>query len=195
MDQIAFASLLRTYQLRYRELKFQLYHCTRDIVVGLRNFSRLDEAKEKEVDIHEGIESTLALLAGEFKSRITVVKNFSELPKILCYPSQLNQVFMNILSNAIQAIRDRGEIIITTRLASNDTIEISIRDTGVGMSEEVTQKLFDPFFTTKEVNEGTGLGMSIAYGVIAKHGGSIAVHSKPGVGTEFIIQLPVRAVI
>ncbi len=168
---------------------------TRDIVVGLRNFSRLDEAKEKEVDIHEGIESTLALLAGEFKSRITVVKNFSELPKILCYPSQLNQVFMNILSNAIQAIRDRGEIIITTRVASNDTIEISIRDTGVGMSEEVTQKLFDPFFTTKEVNEGTGLGMSIAYGVIAKHGGSIAVHSKPGVGTEFIIQLPVRAVI
>ena len=167
---------------------------TRDIVVGLRNFSRLDEAKVKEVDIHEGIESTLALLAGEFKSRITIIKNFAQLPKILCYPSQLNQVFMNILTNAVQAIRDRGEIVITTRATSENAIEVSIRDNGVGMSEEVTQKLFDPFFTTKDVNEGTGLGMSIAYGVIAKHGGSITVHSKLGAGTEFIIQLPIRAI-
>ena len=166
---------------------------TRDIVIGLRNFSRLDEAKLKEADIHEGIESTLALLAGEFKSRIAIVKKFGVLPPILCYPSQLNQVFMNILTNAIQAIPDHGEITITTRSHSAEMIEISIRDTGVGMSEDVAQKIFDPFFTTKDVNEGTGLGMSIAYGVIAKHGGTIIVNSKLGVGTEFLIQLPVHA--
>ncbi len=166
---------------------------TRDIVIGLRNFSRLDEAKLKEVDIHEGIESTLALLQGEFKSRINIVRNFSKLPPVLCYPSQLNQVFMNILTNAIQAIPENGEIKIATRTVSAGVVEVSIRDNGMGMPDEVAQKIFDPFFTTKDVNEGTGLGMSIAYGVVTKHGGTISVHSKVGSGTEFVIQLPVRA--
>jgi two-component system, NtrC family, sensor kinase len=165
---------------------------TRDIVLGLRNFSRLEEAKIKEVDLHEGIESTLALLSGEMSSRIRVIKNFGALPKVLCYPSQLNQVFMNILSNAIHAIRDTGEIIITTTLAGPNRVEISIKDTGVGMSADVQEKIFDPFFTTKGVSHGTGLGMSITYGIVQKHGGDIFVHSQPNKGTEFVISIPVR---
>jgi two-component system NtrC family sensor kinase len=167
---------------------------TRDIVTGLRNFSRLDEAKLKEANIHEGLDSTLALLAGEMKSKIVVHKNYSDIPPVLCYASQLNQVFMNILTNAIQAIPDQGEITITTARKGSQQITVSIRDTGVGMSPETAQKIFDPFFTTKDVNEGTGLGMSIAYGVIQKHGGDIEVKSAPGVGSEFIITLPIKGV-
>lgn len=165
---------------------------TRDIVLGLRNFSRLEEAKLKEVNIHEGLDSTLSLLSGEFKSRIKVHKNYGSIPQIMCYPSQLNQVFMNILSNASHAIVDQGEIFITTRQPNSDTVEVSIRDTGVGMSEEVQERLFDPFFTTKDLSSGTGLGMSITYGIIKKHHGDIRVKSKPKEGTEFIITLPVH---
>lgn len=167
---------------------------TRDIVIGLRNFSRLEEAKIKEVDLHEGIDSTLALLSGEMSSRIKVTKNYGKLPKVLCYPSQLNQVFMNILSNAIHAIRGTGEITITTSLPAPNRVEISIKDTGVGMSPEVQEKIFDPFFTTKGVSQGTGLGMSITYGIVQKHGGDIFVHSELNKGTEFVISLPVRGV-
>jgi two-component system, NtrC family, sensor kinase len=165
---------------------------TRDIVLGLRNFSRLDEAKVKEVDIHEGIDSTLDLLSGEMKPRILVNKNYGKLPKVVCYPSQLNQVFMNIITNAIHAIKKNGEITITTQVKDKRRVEISIRDTGVGMSQDVQAKLFDPFFTTKGVNQGTGLGMSITYGIIEKHGGEISVRSKVGQGTEFIILLPIK---
>lgn len=167
---------------------------TRDIVLGLRNFSRLEEAKSKEVDLHEGIESTLSLLSGELNTRIRVIKNYGQLPKVYCYPSQLNQVFMNILSNAIQAIRGTGDITITTSHPKPDRVEISIKDTGVGMSQEVQEKIFDPFFTTKGVSQGTGLGMSITYGIVQKHGGEIFVHSQPNKGTEFVISLPVRGV-
>lgn len=165
---------------------------TRDIVIGLRNFSRLEEAVIKEVDVHEGINATLALLKGEFKSRIEVVKNYGELPKILCYPSQLNQVFMNILANAAHAIDTEGKITISTELLDGKRIKIEIKDTGRGMDAETTQKVFDPFFTTKDVSQGTGLGMSISYGIVQKHGGEIQVESKPGVGTSFVILLPVR---
>ena len=165
---------------------------TRDIVVGLRNFSRLDEAKLKEFNIHEGIDSTLALLAGEMKSRIKIHKEYGDLPLIQGYPSQLNQVFMNILSNAIQAIPDKGEIFIKTIARGEKSVEVSIRDTGVGMPSHVVEKIFDPFFTTKEVSSGTGLGLSITYGIIKKHNGEIGVHTTPGEGTEFIITLPVH---
>jgi two-component system, NtrC family, sensor kinase len=164
---------------------------TRDIVLGLRNFSRLDEAKSKEVDIHEGIESTLALLAGEFKARIKITKKYGKLPLINCYPSQLNQVFMNILSNAAQAIKDQGEITITTKQTDAKHVEISISDNGIGMSDDTREKIFDPFFTTKEHNKGTGLGMSIAYGVIEKHHGRLQVNSVLGKGSEFVISLPI----
>lgn len=165
---------------------------TRDIVLGLRNFSRLEEAKVKEVDIHEGIDSTIGLLGSELRSRIQLIKHYGKLPKVMCYPSQLNQVFMNVLSNAIHAIKDQGEIVVTTKAVKNNRVEISIRDNGVGMSPETREKLFDPFFTTKDVNQGTGLGMSITYGIIEKHGGDITVKSQLGKGTEFIISLPVK---
>lgn len=165
---------------------------TRDIVLGLRNFSRLDEAQLKAVDIHEGLESTLRLLAGETKNRIRVFKHFEKLPKITCYPSQLNQVFMNVLSNAAQAIDGEGEIIITTKRLDEENIEISIRDSGEGMNKQTLEKIFDPFFTTKELGTGTGLGLSISYGVVQKHGGEILVKSKVGEGTEFRIILPIH---
>jgi len=165
---------------------------TRDIVIGLRNFSRLEEAVIKEVDLHEGIDATLALLQGEFKSRIKVVKEYGHIPKILCYPSQLNQVFMNILANAAHAIEGDGQIVITTKKAEDARVLITIADTGRGMDKETAQKIFDPFFTTKGVSQGTGLGLSISYGIIQKHGGEIQVQSEPGRGTVFTILLPVR---
>lgn len=165
---------------------------TRDIVLGLRNFSRLEEAQVKEVDLHEGLENTLRLLTGELKNRIQVKKEFGKIPKVFCYPSQLNQVFMNVLSNAAQAIEDEGEITIKTKKLSGDRVEVIIRDSGKGMSKATLEKIFDPFFTTKGLGSGTGLGLSISYGVIQKHGGEILVDSKPGQGTEFRIVLPVH---
>lgn len=164
---------------------------TRDIVLGLRNFSRLDEAQVKSVDIHEGLENTLQLLTGELKNRIKVIKKFDHLPKVNCYPSQLNQVFMNVLSNAAQAIEGEGEIRITTKNLSDNRIEVSIRDNGKGMNKTTLEKIFDPFFTTKGLGSGTGLGLSISYGVVQKHGGDILVASELGKGTEFKIVLPV----
>lgn len=164
---------------------------TRDIVLGLRNFSRLEEAQVKEIDLHEGLETTLQLLTGELKNRIKVVKNFGQIPKVNCYPSQLNQVFMNVLSNAAQAIEEDGEIQITTKSLPNDRVEVSIKDSGRGMNKATLEKIFDPFFTTKTLGRGTGLGLSISYGVVQKHGGEILVSSEVGKGTEFRIILPV----
>lgn len=164
---------------------------TRDIVLGLRNFSRLEEAQIKQVDLHEGLENTLRLLSGELKNRIKVTKDFEKIPKVQCYPSQLNQVFMNVLSNAAQAIENEGEIYISTRKLPDRRVEIVIRDTGKGMSKATLEKVFDPFFTTKGLGSGTGLGLSISYGVIQKHGGEILVSSEVGKGTEFKIILPV----
>lgn len=170
----------------------------RDIVVGLRNFSRLEEAKIKRVDLSEGIQETLRLLSGELKGRIKVHTDFGTLPQVLCYASQVNQVFMNILSNAAQAIEGDGEIFVETRhLPSKPSVggsglaRISIRDSGKGMSPEVVEKIFDPFFTTKTVGQGTGLGLSISYGIIKKHAGDIHVNSEPGKGTEFVVTLPI----
>jgi two-component system, NtrC family, sensor kinase len=165
---------------------------TRDIVLGLRNFSRLEEAQVKQVDLHEGLENTLNLLTGEIKGRIQVKKQFGKIPKVNCYPSQLNQVFMNVLSNAAQAIENEGEIHISTATLPGDRVEVRIKDTGKGMSKATVEKIFDPFFTTKGLGSGTGLGLSISYGVIQKHGGDILVSSEPGKGTEFKIILPVH---
>jgi transcriptional regulator with GAF, ATPase, and Fis domain len=162
---------------------------TTEIVKGLRNFSRLDESVMKKTNIHEGIENTLTLLNTRFKNRIEIIKVYEELPEIECFPGQLNQVFMNILSNAIHAIEGPGTIQIQT-LNSPEGILIKIRDSGSGMPEEVKRKIFDPFFTTKDVGVGTGLGLSISFGIIEKHKGKIEVNSEPGKGSEFVISLP-----
>jgi signal transduction histidine kinase len=164
---------------------------TTEIVKGLRNFSRLDQNVIKKADMNEGIESTLTLLHSVYKDKITIEKDYGDIPEIECLPGQINQVLMNILSNAIQAIPDKGEIFIKTR-EEKDVVIISIRDTGSGISDEIKHKIFDPFFTTKEVGKGTGLGLSISYGIIERHNGKIEVNSEIGKGTQFIISLPVH---
>ncbi|MBX3016955.1 MAG: HAMP domain-containing histidine kinase [Bdellovibrionaceae bacterium] len=169
---------------------------TRDIVLGLRNFSRLEAAELKELDIHESLESTLNLIKGEIKGRIEIERNFGSIPKVKCFSSQINQVFMNLLSNAVQAIEGSGRIWITTKITrvrgKGEMVVISIQDSGKGMTPEVQEKIFDPFFSTKGVGQGTGLGLSITYGIVLNHGGDIQVKSQPGTGTEFIVMIPVK---
>ncbi|HLO86316.1 MAG TPA: AAA family ATPase [Nostocaceae cyanobacterium] len=183
----------------------------RNIVLGLRNFSRLDEAEMKPVDIHEGIENTLMLLQSRFREKLgdvenMVIKNYAQLPLVNCYASQLNQVFMSILNNAIDALSLRNkqlslteqsnypiQIIIDTQLLNSDWVRISFQDNGLGMTEEIKQRIFDPFFTTKAVGEGIGLGLSISYQIIVeKHRGKIECISQTGRGAEFIIEIPIR---
>ena len=164
---------------------------TREIVIGLRNFSRMDEDAIKTANINEGIDSTLMLLRNKIKNKITIKKEYGQIPPIECYPGKLNQVFMNILNNAADAIKDEGEIAIRT-WGNDDHIFISIKDTGTGMPENVRKRIFEPFYTTKEVGQGTGLGLSISFGIIEKHRGSITVNTNKNDGSEFIIQLPIN---
>ncbi|NOX38856.1 MAG: hypothetical protein GXO78_15100 [Calditrichaeota bacterium] len=161
----------------------------KEVVQNLRNFSRLDEAAFKSVDLHEGLESTLTLLRHEIRDRIRVHKKYGELPRIVCQPGQINQVFMNLLLNAIQAIEGKGNIWITTR-SEGDRVCVEIRDDGKGIPADVLSRIFDPFFTTKPVGQGTGLGLSISYRIIQDHGGRIEVESQEGKGTCFRIYLP-----
>lgn len=182
----------------------------REIVLTLRNFSRIEEAEVKVVDLHEGIDSTLILLNHRLKRDIEVVRDYGNLPKVECYPGQLNQVFMNILSNAIDSLESRCandalkssdrkhdenepmRIAIRTEMANNDYAIVRIADNGTGMTDEVHHKLFDPFFTTKPVGKGTGLGLSISYKIIVeKHRGWLWCISEPGKGTEFWIKIPI----
>lgn len=168
---------------------------TAEIVKGLRVFSHLDVDVPKTVNIHENLETTLVMLRSQYKNRIRIVKSYSDLPLIECYPNKLNQVFMNILINAIQSIAAEGVIWITTKLWENQhppMASIEIRDTGHGMSDEIRSKIFDPFFTTKDVGEGTGLGLSISFSIIEKHRGGISVRSKPGQGSTFTIKTPLK---
>jgi len=169
---------------------------TAEIVTGLRTFSRLDESDLKSVDLHEGLESTLVLLRTNIPKNVTVIKNYAVLPKIECYAGKINQVFMNILTNAFNAIKThsngREEFVTITTKEENGQAVISIKDTGPGMTQEVKEKIFDPFFTTKDVGEGTGLGLSIVFSIIEKHNGRIIVVTAPGEGAEFIIYLPMR---
>ncbi|MEH2118473.1 sensor histidine kinase [Nostoc sp.] len=182
-----------------------------EIVLTLRNFSRLDEAEMKPVDIHEGINSTLLILQHRFKEKhkqqeIAVIKDYGNLPLVECYAGGLNQVFMNIFSNAIDALYEReveclkGEIkkhhsfiIVHTQIKNEDCVIISIKDNGPGITDEVKTRLFDPFFTTKPIGKGTGLGLSISYKIIVdKHKGKINCISAPGKGTEFVIEIPIK---
>lgn len=185
-----------------------------EIVLSLRNFSRLDEAEFKRVDIHEGIDNTLIILQNRLKPQpnrpgIKVVKEYGNLPRVECYAGQLNQAFMNILTNAIDALSENYElsvlsgdfvpvtqnplkISIGTEVTNHNQIIIRIADNGPGIPESIQKRLFDPFFTTKPVGKGTGLGLAISYQIIVeKHGGQINCISAPGKGAEFIIKLPV----
>ncbi|MFB8796814.1 MAG: ATP-binding protein [Microcoleus sp.] len=170
------------------------------IVLSLRNFSRLDEAEMKPVDIHEGIDSTLLILNSQMKTAIKVIKNYGKLPLLECYPSQLNQVFMNIMANAADALLSapnlrNKEIKIITEMVGVNQVVVRIRDNGNGIDPDAIHRLFDPFFTTKPVGKGTGLGLSISYQIIEKHQGKIEVTSELGEGAEFVIYLPVKAPI
>ena len=182
----------------------------RQIVLSLRNFSRLDQAEMKRVDIQEGLDNTLLILSHRLKAKadrpgIEVIKEYGNLPKVQCYAGQLNQVFMNILNNAIDSIEEYNKersqediqnhvstIWIYTKVLDNNSVMIRIVDNGCGMTQEVRRRLFDPFFTTKPVGSGTGLGMSISYQIVEKHGGQLTCISSPGQGAEFIIQIPIH---
>jgi two-component system, NtrC family, sensor kinase len=164
-----------------------------DVVKNLRLFSRLDEAEFKPIDIHEGIDSTIRLLSRYYSAgRIVLHREYADLPRVNCYAGQLNQVWMNLLGNAAQAVGDHGEVGIATSV-SGDWITVAISDTGTGIPEVDLTRIFDPFFTTKPVGEGTGLGLSISYGIIQRHGGSITVSSKVGSGTTFTVRIPICA--
>ena len=163
---------------------------TTQIVKSLGSFSRTEEDKFIKTTIHEGIDSTLTLLGSKIRERIIIHKEYGDIPDIECLPSKLNQVFMNVLTNATQAIDEKGEIFIKTS-SDRKMVRISIKDTGRGMSKEVQKHLFEPFFTTKEIGKGTGLGLSITYSIVEQHQGNIIVKSEPGNGAEFIISLPV----
>ena len=168
-------------------------HRSSEIIKGLRSFSRLDDEACQIYDIHEGIDSSLVLLQNKIiDKKIAVRKDYGDFEGVECFPSKLNQVIMNILTNSLQAMEaGRGELFIQT-VSSAIGIKIIIKDNGKGMQPEVKEHIFDPFFTTKEVGQGTGLGLSISYGIIEKHNGNIDVISEPGKGTEFIISLPRR---
>jgi two-component system, NtrC family, sensor kinase len=184
----------------------------REMVLSLRNFSRLDEAEVKEVNIHEGIDSTLVILNNRIKQGINLIKEYEDLPLIECYPAQLNQVWMNLITNSIDALETEKQqqkddqyhptLTIITKAIKNDDdnscslqrspkIMIIIKDNGCGLPEELKEKIFDPFFTTKPIGKGTGLGLSICYQIIEKHQGQINVDSTPSQGTEFAVIIPI----
>jgi two-component system NtrC family sensor kinase len=167
---------------------------TAEIVKGLRNFSRLDEGDLKFANINDGIESTIRILDNELnENQMKIVRELGELDAIECYPGKLNQLFMNLLTNSIQAIKSKKGIegvIEIKSVQKEQGIEIRFKDNGMGMSDETKNKIFEPFFTTKDVGEGTGLGLSIAYSIVEMHNGTIKVESEFGHSTEFIIQLP-----
>lgn len=185
-------------------------HRIRNIVLGLRTFARLDEAEYKEVNLHEGIESTLMILQHRLQAKtnreeISVTKQYAQLPKILCFAGQLNQVFMALLVNAIDAIEERQsqqrksgnkveEGCITLRTStSNGWVEVEIADNGTGMSREVQGQIFNPFFTTKSVGKGTGMGLAIVYQIVVEqHRGQLSCDSEIGKGTKFVFKIPVK---
>jgi signal transduction histidine kinase len=162
------------------------------IVQSLRQFARLDEAERKPADIHEGIDSTLTLLHHKLKQGIEVIRDYGDLPKMECFPGRLNQVFMNLLLNAVQALAGGGTITITTRREGNEAV-LHFADTGCGIPKENLERIFDPGFTTKGVGVGTGLGLAVSYRIIQGHHGTIAVSSEPGRGSRFTIRLPIAS--
>jgi PAS domain S-box-containing protein len=162
-----------------------------DLVVNLKNFSRLDEAALKPTNMNENIDATLKIAGHLFKGGVQIVKEYAPLPDVDAYPAQMNQVFLNLINNAVQAVDPKTGKIFVRTAAQGGKVVIKVADNGKGIPKEVLPKIFDPFFTTKPVGQGTGLGLSIVYKIIEKHNGMITVQSEPGRGTEFTITLPV----
>ncbi|MCR5260561.1 MAG: GHKL domain-containing protein [Candidatus Gastranaerophilales bacterium] len=162
-----------------------------NIVKSLKKFVRLDEAEQQPADINKELDLTLQLINHEVKNKVTVIKKYSELPMVNCYVNMMNQVFMNILVNACQSIKDKGEVTISTGV-SKKMLVVSIKDNGCGIPEKAKEKIFNVGYTTKELETGTGLGLAISQKIIKKHKGTITFHSQEGVGTEFIIKIPCK---
>jgi two-component system NtrC family sensor kinase len=191
-EKIGYAELLEILSANVNDCS-EAAERMRDVVQSLRLFAGLDEAKFKKVDLHEGIESTIRQLTHYFSDvSIELHRDYCGLPQVGCYAGQLNQVWMNLLVNAIHAVGRDGHIRIATRL-DNRNVSVTISDTGRGISPEHLDKIFDPFFTTKPAGEATGLGLSITSGIVERHNGSITVESCPGLGTTFTVMLPVNA--
>ncbi len=173
---------------------------TANIVRSLQTFSRLDDDSVSYSSIHYNLDSTLSLLVHRIKNNINIVKNYGDIPKIYCYPAKLNQVFMNLLTNAIDSVEKRAEkdlkiITITTNLVENrngNFVEIEIADTGTGIDDSIKDRIFEPFFTTKDVGEGTGLGLAITHGIVTSHEGNISVRNNESGGATFTLLLPVN---
>jgi len=170
----------------------------KQIVADLRTFSRMDAAEIADVDLNEEIERTIALMEPRLREGIEIQRDFGELPKVRCYAGQLNQVFMNLLANACDALDGKGKIRIRTRARVDPRgkpagVRIEFHDDGPGIPPDVQARIFEPFYTTKPVGRGTGLGLSISYGIVERHGGRMLVGSAPGEGTSFVIELPLVA--
>jgi signal transduction histidine kinase len=166
----------------------------KQIVQDMKDFSHVDSTDRQFANLENGLDSTLNVVWNEVKYKAEVVKEYGNIPQIECFPSQLNQVFMNLLVNAAHAIPERGRI--TLRTGHDDsTIWVEVEDTGLGISQEHLGRIFEPFFTTKPVGKGTGLGLSLSYGIVQKHGGRIEVSSEIGKGTRFRVILPQQTVL
>ncbi|WP_438943731.1 ATP-binding protein [Pseudomonas sp. N8] len=163
------------------------------IVKDLKDFSRVDSSQEWQMaNLQHGMDSTLNIVANEIKYKADVVKEYTPLPEVECLPSQINQVIMNLIVNAAQAIGpERGTITLRNGVG-DETVWIEVADNGSGIPPDTLQKIFDPFFTTKPIGQGTGLGLSLSYGIVKKHNGEITVRSEVGVGTTFRVELPMR---
>jgi two-component system NtrC family sensor kinase len=179
---------LRKVHTRLGEMKEGLDR-VKELVLNLRTFSRLDEGEFKVVDVAESIDLVLLFLKHKMEGRVRVEKHYGPARMLYCCAGRLNQVLMNLIANATEAIAGTGKIVITTG-QTDDVFIISIRDTGTGIPEAIRRRIFDPFFTTKPVGQGTGLGLAISYGIVKDHHGSIEVQSEEGVGSEFNLRIP-----
>lgn len=162
-----------------------------DLVQSLRNLVRLDEAEMKEANINEGLASTVRIVRSLNKEQVEIIEQYAELPPIVCRPSELNQVFLNLLTNAVQAVTGEGQVRVSSA-CQDDTITVTVRDTGVGMAVEMLPRLGEPFFTTKPAGVGSGLGLAVSFGIIERHHGRLDFTSTPGAGTTATVTLPVQ---
>ncbi|MDP5169048.1 MAG: ATP-binding protein [Bacteroidia bacterium] len=167
---------------------------TTEIVQGLRTFARMDGGEPQGFNLHQGLDSTLALLKNQM-TNIEVIRDYGDLPELEGFPGRINQVMMNLFTNAVQAMPEGGWLRIKTAVEDDKSVSIAIQDTGKGMSEDIRQRIFEPFFTTKDVGEGTGLGLAISLGIVQQHGGNILIESQPGHGTLVVVRLPIRQAV